>query len=527
MKRRHFLTGAALVFTLVLGAMMLSPRASATTTAPLKHVYNGHLLNSSGDPITSAHKVRFSYWKSADYVSGDVTATGAINTSASNYASWYEVFTVTPDSRGYFSVQLGSGTALPTIDSVPVDTLTSLFLQVEVKASTAADTAYELLDRDANDASVDRSPVLSVPSALNADMIDRRDVGTGSGAIPVLESGGLLRVDQIAGGTDRNRFTIDADNTMSSTGSVVLRFGTTLDKTLSYDAYNSRFDFNSALRVQGNLTVTGLINGVDINAISSATNTHLRVSSGAGLKINIAAGGYRLNGNIVNYAGASNQDVANSATNYVFLTSTGLIIRTYGFPTNISYIPLAEVATSGGSITAGGVTDRRALSSDDREKTTEVYLHAQYPGAAYGADGSSNVGQLWVNGTGSLRNHYVWTSTKTSLQDYDINIRATIPSDFIRWKDNPLAVTYASSSTDTAKNKMDIFVYDTAGAAVTLSGSTTDLASISFATTQVEFSAATWTAGQDFIIKLRLYAKDTEQMKAADIKLQWVELLAE
>ncbi|MEK7591414.1 MAG: hypothetical protein AAB489_04370 [Patescibacteria group bacterium] len=508
---------------LLLGATgWLVPGVKAETTAPLKHVYNGHLLDSSGNAITTAHKVRFSYWTSADYVSGDVTATGAINTGASAYASWNEVFTVTPDSRGYFSVQLGSGTALPVISSQSANTLKNLHLQVEVKSGAAADTSYEVLDRDANDPTVDRSPVLSVPSALNADMIDRRDVGTGSGSIPVLGSGGLLETTQIPAGTSQDRFTIDNDSSAADT--VTLRFGQSINQTLTFDVASDRFDFNDDLRVQGNLTVTGLVNGVDIGSLTNAYQTHLRVTSGAGLNVNIAAGSYRINGVTTNYAGVSSQAVANNATNYVFLTSTGLTISIGTYPTNRSYIPLAEVVTSGGAIST--VTDRRVLSSDDRERTVEQFLHAEYPMSSYKPDETNNVGQLSVtNNTGSLRNHYVWTSTKSSLQDYDISVRVTVPSDFIRWKDNSLHITYASSSADSLKNQLDIAVFDTAGNAVTLSGSSVDLASTSWTTTQLEFGASsTWTVGQDFLIRMKLHAKDLEQMKLSDLKLQFIEL---
>lgn len=526
MKLRSILIGILLLLLTVGSGLMLADHVSAETTVPLKHVYNGHLLNSSGNPITTAHKVRFSYWTSADYVSGDLTATGAINTNASTYANWYEVFTVTPDSRGYFSVQLGSGTALPSVGSMSTSTLTNLFLQVEVKADDTPDTSYELLDRDTGDSTVDRSPVLSVPSALNADRVDRRDVGTGSGSIPLLGSGGILKTSQIPAGTDKTIFTIDANNTASS-GSLSLRFGATLNQTLSFDIYRDRFNFNDDVNIQGNLTVDGLINGIDITSLTSSTNTHLRVSSGAGLTVSIAGGGYRINGNVTNYGGASNQSVANNDTNYVFLTSSGLIIRVYGFPTNVSYIPLAEVVTSGGAVTA--VTDRRTLSSDDREKTTEISLHPSYPNSSYVPDGSNNTGQLWVtNGTGSLKNYYIWTSTKSSLQDYDVDVRITLSSDFVRWKDNPLAITYASSSSNSDNNQLDITVYDTAGASVTLSGSSVDLANTSWTTTQLEFGAgSTWTAGQSFLIKLKVHAKDVEQMKIADLKLQFIDLHAE
>lgn len=514
----------ALVILLLLGMnAWVAPHVSAETTAPLKHAYNGHLLDSSGNAVTTAHAVRFSYWKSADYMSGDVTATGSINTSAANYANWVEVFTVTPDSRGYFSVQLGSGAALPAVNSMATSTLTNLFLQVEVKASAAANTAYEILDRDSGDATIDRSPVLSVPSALNADMIDRRDVGTGSGSIPVLQSGGLLNTTHVPGGTSQDRFTIDNDNT--GVDNVSLRFGQSLNQTLSFDIVNDRFDFNDDVRVQGNLTVTGLINGVDINSLNAAAS-HLRVSSGAGLTASVAVGSYRLNGSLTNYAGSGSVALNASATHYLYFTGTGLIVSIGGFPTNRSFIPLAQIITNGSQITS--LLDRRALSSDNRENAVEEYYHAAYPNATVKADGTSNVGQLWItNHSGSLSNHYIWSSTRGSLQDYDIYLPVTIPTNFVRWKDHPLEVTYRSSNSESANNQLDIAVFDTADSAVTLSGSTVDLANTAWTTTSFEFTGTpTWALGGVATLRMRLHAKDNEQMQLGDIKVQFVELAA-
>ena len=58
--------------------------------------------------------------------------------------------------------------------------------------------------------------------------------------------------------------------------------------------------------------------------------------------------------------------------------------------------------------------------------------------------------------------------------------------------------------------------------------SSVDLANTSWTTTQLEFgSSSTWTAGQPFLIKLKMQSKDSEQMKLADLKLQFVDLHVE
>ncbi len=66
-------------------------------------------------------------------------------------------------------------------------------------------------------------------------------------------------------------------------------------------------------------------------------------------------------------------------------------------------------------------------------------------------------------------------------------------------------------------------IYDSAGAAVTLSGSTANLAATTWSTTQVEFIGnPTWTAGQDMLIRLKVSAKDNFQMHVGSLKLSTV-----
>ncbi len=390
--------------------------SAAVTTVPQKHVYSGHLLDPSGKPITFPVTIRFSYWKSADAVPTDLSE-GAINTGAPNYMSWQEVQTVMPDGKGFFSVRLGSVTPLPDLSAMPAGMLLSLHLQVEVKPAPAPLSAYELLDTDP-DAAQDRAPILSVPFALNADKLDQRDTGNGSGSIMVLGSGGLVPVRAIPGATNRDSFILDADNSAVST--IALTFGTTLSKALSYDIPTDRFSFNANVRVLGNLNVTGTINGVAV-----------------------------------------------------------------------------------------------------RGMVPEV-LHPAYEGASYKADGTDNVGQLSVTTDNTtLRNEYVWTSSRGTLQDYDILVRASLPADFQQWRDG-ITLAYRTSSPGVSDNKAEIQVYDTTAAAVTLSGAVTNLTSLSWTTTHVEFGGSpVWTAGSEFMIRIRVFARNNARMEIGDLKLDY------
>lgn len=250
------------------GTLAVESRVSAANSVPRRMMYNARLLNSGGTAVTTPHKVRFTFWIGADAVPSDLTATGAIRITAPNYAGWTEEQQFTPDANGNFYVEMGSVRPLPGFANLPASTLSNLHLQVEVKPANGGDTAYEILDPHPGNPLVDRSPVLSVPFALNADRLDQRDVGTGSGSIPHLLSGGLLSISTIPKGTKQNSFTIDTDD--SAQDSVSLNFGSTLGKVLQYDKIHERFDFNGNVRVQGNLTVGGTVNGVDLSQLSGS-----------------------------------------------------------------------------------------------------------------------------------------------------------------------------------------------------------------------------------------------------------------
>ncbi|MBI5156279.1 hypothetical protein HZA45_03340 [Candidatus Peregrinibacteria bacterium] len=497
----------------------LSPQASAAPTVPQKHIYNGHLLNALGQPIAFPVNIRFSYWKSPDALPTDA-GSGSINTGAPNFVGWQEVQTVVPDGKGFFSLQMGSVVPLPNFSSMPTSTLLGLYLQVEVKPVSEPATTYELLDVDPGDGAVDRSAILSVPFALNADKLDARDTGTGSGSIMVLGSGGVIPVSAVPGATNQNTFTINNDD--SATNSIALTFGKTLAKTLSYDMQKMRFQFNASLHVQGDLTVTGKINGVGVTAMDGTGS--LKVFSGGGLNVKIGAGTYRINGNIVHFTGSGSVPLPGNVTTYLFFTQTGGLIKvTGGFPNDKSFIPLAQVTTSAGSVQT--IIDRRAPLSDDREEAGLQVLHPAYDSVAYQADASDNVGQLSVTTDNStLKNYYAWASSRSSLQDYDLLVRATLPPDFTKWRDG-ITLAYRSTSGDAANNKADVQVYDTNGNPVSLSGSVTNLTSTGWATTHIEFSGSpTWTAGSEFMMRLRVYAKNDFQMHIGDIRLNYTTL---
>ena len=525
-RRMVTLTILALIAALAAFVIPLAAHAENVTIPTVKS-YNGMLSDSAGNKVTTPITLRFSYWKNPNALPTDLTSTGAIKVTAPNFAGFQETHTTTPNARGSFSVNIGSVTPMLNMKNLTKSVMQGLYLQVEVKPAGSADTAYEILDVDSLDDAKDRSQVTPVSFARNADLFDQHDTGTGSYDIPVLDFGGHLPLSTMGSGTSIGEFVIDADN--SETSQISLEFGTVLGKKLTYDITNNLFNFNASLQVQGNLTVTGLINGTDISSLTAVSDA-LKASSGAGLNLNVHGGSYRLNGIVVNYGGGS-KALAGSATNYVFFGSGGLTTNLTGFPSDESYIPVAEVATSVGAILS--IDDRRITINDDRERTVVSTFNPNYEKASYQGDGADNVGQLSVSHDNiSLRNFYVWSSTKTSLQDYDLLLRVPVSADFVRWKSdssvNPISFTYRTTAASSALNKLDLQIYDTNGTPVTLSGSITNLAATSWSTAQVEFTGTpTWTAGQDMLLRIKFSAKDAYQAHLGSLKLQHVDLLRE
>ncbi len=497
-------------------------RAHAANTVPQILLYNGNLRKPNGTAVNTAHSIRFSYWNTSNAVPTDLTATGSINPLAPQYLGWYEEHVLTPNNNGAFSVKLGSVRPILDLTSISIADAINLHLQVEVKPAGMPDSAYELIDVKPSDPLQDRTQILPVPFARNADLLDLHDTGTASGSIPVLGSGGMLESSMVPPATNADTFAIDVDG---SSANPTLQFGSNLTKTISYSNALGRFTFSDDLRIEGNLTVTGLINGVDVTNFTDAANTHLKVSSGAGLSVNIAGGNYRMGETTVTYAGATGVAVSNNITSYIFFGSGGLKVQTGGFPADESAIQIATVITSGGSIQS--VQDKRVFLTDNREQSVLRTLTPSFEGASYKADGADNIGQLTILYEDAVKsNYYAWSSTRPTLQDYDVMIPITLPQEFVRWQGSgALSVTYRTSTAASSDNAVDVALFDTINAGVTLVGAS-NLSNVAWTTATFNIGGTgTWNAGGQFLIRLKVKAKDLQQIHIRDIKLRTISLI--
>lgn len=74
------------------------------------------------------------------------------------------------------------------------------------------------------------------------------------------------------GSTDADVFVLDADD--SNTNDIQLQFGQTFGKTLRWDNLNSQFTFNDKINIEGDISLTGTVDGVDVSQLAIDTATH-------------------------------------------------------------------------------------------------------------------------------------------------------------------------------------------------------------------------------------------------------------
>lgn len=261
----RFLQGIILFAVVIATIVFFAINVMAATTTPNLIPYEGILKDAGGTPITTAQSFRFSFWVDGDFSAGvDRDGVGSIPLAAPGFSGFSEVQIITPDVAGFFQLNIGSvsGTIPDFI------TTTHLFLQVEVKPSASPDTAYETLDIDGIDNSNDRQAVGTLPYSRNSDFIDNAELGTSEGDIVTLGAGDVFPTTFIPGGTDADDFIIDANG--DAPGLTRLSFGDLLnDQILQFDpdgvaVGDGWFEFTDDVNIQGDLTVTGTINGVTL-----------------------------------------------------------------------------------------------------------------------------------------------------------------------------------------------------------------------------------------------------------------------
>lgn len=119
-------------------------------------------------------------------------------------------------------------------------------------------------------------------------------------------------------------------------------------------------------------------------------------------------------------------------------------------------------------------------------------------------------------------NYYHWNTTKGTLQDIFLVIRANVPEGFAAWQATPVQFTYRTGTALAADNILDVTMTDTTGASVALSAGASTLTSTTFATTPITFTGSpTFTPGQPFTITVKLSATNAGSADAGRLQLNY------
>jgi len=269
-KKTQILKNIFFAFLLVLFPAMLNAQMVSAANSYL--TYTAKLTTSAGAPVITAQTVRLSMWNSADFIPADLDVNGNILLAAPAFLGWQETYTVTPNSEGIFTLRLGSLMPLPILNPT-----IHKFLEVDVKPSAAANTAFEVLDPDGNLANTsDRKPLDSVPYSYDSQTVNNLSPNNAPNNIPVLDAAGKLFFGVLPDGVNANIFTLDQDN--NAPGNVItLQFGSVLGKFLQWNDLQQKFKLSDSLEVNGNLNFTGTRN-ITNAIIDGGVNTIQNIS---------------------------------------------------------------------------------------------------------------------------------------------------------------------------------------------------------------------------------------------------------
>jgi len=189
-------------------------------------------------------------------------------------------------------------------------------------------------------------------------------------------------------------------------------------------------------------------------------------------------------------------------------------------------ITTAKLATSG--INSDSIEDGSIEFIDLAARLGTETLAPEYPNLTLYGDGSNNVGTLQANYDGT-RNYYQWTTNRgvapgDVAQDYDLVMQWAVPENFIRFCDSAdatiftnddcdaeIELAYKTDTANTAENKLDISMLDTAGDSVSLI-SATDLTNTTWTNDTIAFTttgSGTFVPGDITTIALKMTSMAT------------------
>lgn len=321
------------------------------------------------------------------------------------------------------------------------------------------------------------------------------------------------------GGSDQ---TISHGNTLEIAGGASITTTASATDTLTVDITDDTVNFTEladALSLDAATTVTLGTNNFTFDASSTGQFEILGIGSG---RIFHAQDELRSSGTlVVDGAATLNSTLTlTSLTSCSLLTTNSngqLVCDSEGLDESVDDRVNSLLAAGSGITLSYDDTNNRLTVNQNVNSGAQVSLSPEYAGAVYSADGSNNVGQLVLEyDSTNKENYYKWTSTQSSLQDYDIAVRVKVPDEFVSWDgDTPIEFRYRTNAASSADNQMDVTMLDTAGSAVSLTGGA-DLANTSWTTATITGpeSTGTFTPGSYFTVLIKMQARTTNSGEA-------------
>jgi hypothetical protein len=194
--------------------------------------------------------------------------------------------------------------------------------------------------------------------------------------------------------------------------------------------------------------------------------------------------------------------------------------------TNWYNAPAANLKSHNHSSAAGGPIPWSSIASNMRFKE----LHPEYPGAVWttslrGTSPSGNNAVYYSTGQDVVsyiaRNYYEATSSETSLQDYYVALRYTLPEDFSSWSvNNAIQVEYRTESGTSVNCHADLYIYKS-GTADLITNSenntNTDWSSI-----DIDDSAlGSWASGDIMEIYIKLETRSDYYVRVGKVRFNY------
>jgi cytoskeletal protein CcmA (bactofilin family) len=358
--------------------------------------------------------------------------------------------------------------------------------------------------------------------------------------------------------------TIDSGD---GTTDIDLRFGTS-SNALQFLNASQTFLFTNSLRVRGGLSgsyltidrqanISGSLTVKGATTLNSTLGVTGDVSAQSNITVNSDAGAVDALLTFGNASGNQTIKFLNTAQKFEFSrdirvlgTISGSALRvdgnaTIGGPLTVTGSIKTKGNLSGSTLTVDGAVTLRGVTynAPTIQGATNTFLrndgagnltwtttstgngsggilslHPEYPNAVYFGSGSSYVGQMTMSGgTTSLENSYVWTSSRSGLQNYWISVRVRLPDNFSSWDPiKPIELRYKTGVASSANNDIKVMIRDTAGAYRALTGGEA-LANTSWTTAKITGPNAggTWTPKGYVTVYVRLAANSTAGANAA------------